>query len=112
MHTIICAISKILELQRGTFFGNNLAMLHTYANNLQAWADALAVTQTTYQNAEKLKAQTSIIIVTVLPFWIHHLIHLHTHTFNGPFSGTTQDSWYQKGKTNLDFTEAKDSAWQ
>jgi len=21
-------------------------------------------------------------------------------------------SWYQKGKTNLDFTEARDSAWQ
>jgi len=21
-------------------------------------------------------------------------------------------SWYQKGKTNLDFTEAKDSEWQ
>ena len=34
---------------------------------------------------------------------------LHTHTFNGPFSGTTQVSRYQKGKTNLDFTEARDS---
>ena len=34
------------------------------------------------------------------------------HTFNGPFSGTTQVSRYQKGKTNLDFTEAKDSEWQ
>ena len=32
-----------------------------------------------------------------------------THTFNGPFSGTTQVSRYQKGKTNLDFTEASDS---
>jgi len=87
-------------------------MLHTDANNLQAWADALAVTQTAYQNAEKLKAQTPIIIVTVLPFWIHHLIHLHTHTFNGPFSGNTHHSRYQKGKTNLDFTKAKDSEWQ
>jgi len=29
-----------------------------------------------------------------------------THPFNGPFSGTTQVSRYQKGKTNLDFTEA------
>jgi len=28
----------------------------------------------------------------------------HTHTFNGPLSGTTQVSLYQKGKTNLDFT--------
>ena len=38
--------------------------------------------------------------------------HTHTHTFNGPFSGTTQVSQYQKGKTNLDFTEARDSEWQ
>jgi len=33
-------------------------------------------------------------------------------TFNGPLSGTTQVSRYQKGKTNLDFTEARDSGWQ
>ena len=39
-------------------------------------------------------------------------IHTHTHPFNGPFSGTTQVSRYQKGKTNLDFTEARDSEWQ
>ena len=38
--------------------------------------------------------------------------HTHTHTFNGPFSGTTQVSRYHKGKTNLDFTEARDSEWQ
>jgi len=36
----------------------------------------------------------------------------HTHTFNGPLSGTTHVSRYQKGKTNLDFTEARDSEWQ
>jgi len=36
----------------------------------------------------------------------------HTHPFNGPFSGITQVSRYQKGKTNLDFTEARDSEWQ
>jgi len=38
--------------------------------------------------------------------------HTHTHPFNGPLSGTTQVSQYQKGKTNLDFTEARDSEWQ
>ena len=32
--------------------------------------------------------------------------------FNGPFFGTTPVSRYQKGKTNLDFTEARDSEWQ
>jgi len=35
-----------------------------------------------------------------------------THTFNGPFSRTAQVSQYQKEKTNLDFTEARDSEWQ
>ena len=37
---------------------------------------------------------------------------IHTHTSNGPFSRTTRVSRYQKGKTNLDFTEARDSEWQ
>ena len=36
----------------------------------------------------------------------------HTYPFKGPFSGTTQVSQYQKGKTNLDFAEARDSEWQ
>ena len=46
-------------------------------------------------------------------FYIHiSCLHIHTHLFNGPFSGTTQVSRYQKGKTNLDFTEARDSEWQ
>ena len=39
-------------------------------------------------------------------------LYSHTHPFNGPFSGTTQVSWYQKGKTNLDFTGARGSEWQ
>ena len=40
--------------------------------------------------------------------------HAHTHPFNVSFSlsGTTQVSQHQKGKTNLDFTEARDSEWQ
>jgi len=38
--------------------------------------------------------------------------HTHTHPFNGPFSGTTRVGRYQKGKTNLNFTEARDSEWQ
>jgi len=32
--------------------------------------------------------------------------------FNDPLSRTTRVSQYQKGKTNLDFTEARDSEWQ
>ena len=36
----------------------------------------------------------------------------HTHPFNGPLSGTTRVSQYQKEETNMDFTEARDSEWQ
>jgi len=36
----------------------------------------------------------------------------HTDSFDGPLSGTTRVSRYQKGKTNLDFNETRDSEWQ
>jgi len=41
--------------------------------------------------------------------------HTHTHKHTGltaRFSGTTRVSRYQKGTTNLDFTEGRDSEWQ
>jgi len=53
----------------------------------------------------------------IWPIWCHCQSlsvaqHTHTRPFNGPMSGTTRVSRYQKGKTNLDFTEARDSEWQ
>jgi len=42
----------------------------------------------------------------------HYCSNTHTHTVNGPFSGTARVSQYLKGKTNLDFTESRDSEWQ
>ena len=42
-------------------------------------------------------------------FRLYSLINTHTHPFNGPLSRTTQVSRYRNGKTNLDFTEARDS---
>ena len=40
------------------------------------------------------------------------IVHIKQCPFNGPLSGTTWVSQYQKDKTNLDFTEARDSEWQ
>jgi len=40
------------------------------------------------------------------------LTYTHARAFNGPLSGTTRVSRYQKGKTSLDFTEVRDSEWQ
>ena len=36
----------------------------------------------------------------------------HLHPFNGTFFRTIHVSRYQRGKTNLDFTEARHSEWQ
>ena len=47
---------------------------------------------------------------TVLVQWV--ITHTHTHQFNGPLSRTIQVTRYQKGKINVDFTEARDSEWQ
>ena len=43
----------------------------------------------------------------ILCVLVYRLNNTHTCLFNSPFSGITQ-----KGKTNLDFTEARDSEWQ
>ena len=53
-----------------------------------------------------------VLATLILFFQTCRFLCTHTHPFNGPFSGTTQVSRYQKGKTNLDFTEARDSEWQ
>ena len=42
----------------------------------------------------------------------HHCHYDILQSFNGLFSRTTWVSRYQKGKTNLDFTGARDSEWQ
>ena len=50
--------------------------------------------------------------IFISPEWIYPVAKQLLHPFNGPLSGTTRVSQYQKGKTNLDFTEARDSEWQ
>ena len=71
-----------------------------------------------------------VIIIIIMQCLMHHMsvirmtncrhkvtvytkyIHAYIHPFNSRFYGTTLVSRYQKGKTNLDFTEAGDSEWQ
>jgi len=45
-------------------------------------------------------------------FKLLDVIKQNNNQFNGPLSRTTRVSRYQKGKTDLDFTEARDSEWQ
>jgi len=50
--------------------------------------------------------------ITLAVSKITQLQYTNTHPFNSPLSRTTQVSRYQKGKTNLDFTGARDSERQ
>ena len=62
-----------------------------------------------------LVADCSVFLPHVWPsHWIivRAVIICNTHTHNGPVSGTTLVSWYQKGKITLDITEARDSEWK
>ena len=57
-----------------------------------------------------LIANCSVAVVKVVIKETH--THTHTHPFNSPLSGTTRVGRYQKGQTNLDFIEARDSECQ
>ena len=95
------------------------AMRLLRANQKCRIRSAVLVTSTCPQNCpSRLCWQSHILpqlhhlVYRSLRFWVTPHTHTHTHPFNGPFSGTTQVGRYQKGKTNLDFTEARDSEWQ
>jgi len=57
-------------------------------------------------------ANKSEVIDKVYQYKWPPLTSTYTYPFNGCLSRTIRASRYQKGKTNLDFTEARDSEWQ
>ena len=62
--------------------------------------------------SSKTTTSVNVFPCRIGPFRLTHCKGKHTHPFNGRLSETTQVSRYQKGKTNRDFTEARDSEWQ
>ena len=59
------------------------------------------------------KPELPILLTIGFSHYLPTSIHTHTHPFNGPFfRDYPRVSRYQKGKTNLNFTEARDSEWQ
>ena len=87
----------ILKLQISNF---KLLLITNYS--LVLWETLIVVI--------KQESHTAFTFVPFASIWTTSK--KHTHPFNGPLSGTTQVSRYQKCKTNLDFTEARDSEWQ
>ena len=52
------------------------------------------------------------IVCYKIALYIYSVTLTHTHPFNGPFPGLPRWAGTRKVKTNLDFTEARDSEWQ
>jgi len=71
---------------------------HFYTTEMYCWTTRLSICSRLLFKPQARCIQKS---------GVHHQ-YTHTHMFNGPLSGTT---WI-KGKTNVDFTEARDSEWQ
>jgi len=59
----------------------------------------------------RVKLNTVLLHLWFSSYYIFTLLHTHIR-LTALFSGTIRVSQYQKGKTNLDFTEARDSEWQ
>ena len=105
-------LNAIFNTKPFTFF---VCCLHCWQNRLQKMDNG--------QNKTCISLATRITPITITGrHFVHYFkvasysgdktnyTHIHTHLFNSPLSGTTQVSRYQKGKTNLDFTEASCSS--
>ena len=75
------------------------------------WSGSTTGTRALRTDCQSTKHSELITSENNLPM-LHRISKVNTHMFDGPFSGTTRVSRYQKNKTNLDFTEARDSEWQ
>ena len=130
-----CSLMSTLQTQQPAWLQTNLTttnnQLTTYGSSTCVSQhpklrldDFLAVTATSAFRKKRLQLSPSMYHYTVSTptKWRHShstqyvrtyaRTHAHTHTFNGLFSTITRMSQYQKGKTNLDFTEARDNEWQ
>ena len=98
----------------------NFSQKQENRTNLAMILESLLVTRDRPEAVQTSWASATNACISLLTFFlIRHTAksrlfynNLHTHPFNGPFSGNSQVIRYQKGKTNLDFTEARDSKWQ
>ena len=112
---LLLSICAVLLCSNSTFTHNCVPLTDSYPLNLSRLhlGSCVSIMRTADGNLHYyLDGTDQGVACNNVPSGHLSYIHTHAHPFNGPFSGTTQVSRYQKGKTNLDFTEARDSEWQ
>ena len=89
-----------------------LSMPNVNTNCWQHWQKRGIILRCKKSQSGHFQAQCIHLHIYLVLNQLQHTPHT-THTrLTALFSGTTQVNRYQKGKTNLDFTEARDSEWQ
>ena len=116
-------MSYMVEGQGTTTYSKSKRWLYCYASESKRLLQRITDTVVEYLVLQ-VSAGAQVMLVHCFKnyqhFTFHFFVHdkqhsfacynfctmVHTHPFNGRFSGTIWVSCYQKGKTNLDFTEA------
>jgi len=90
-----------------------VGIFHLFHNSQRACGPADWVTSRNGPGRKGLKVNGPGKVKMALSLFANNT-HTHIHLFTAlwTLSGITWVSWYQKGKTNLDFTEARDCEWQ
>ena len=101
-HKLSCKFTSVSSLRNSIKPSLKLRFLYTTCHKIGHFENVLP--------SQSLGLALKLNLVQQKQSFIHNI--KIQHPFNGPLSGTTRVSRYQKGKTNLDFTEAKDGGWQ
>jgi len=115
MNDVCCCQVDIPTFVTGKVLNTAMRHLHTC---LLATREATSPQQQQHTGVNSLLPASHSAALHAVYYYCYYHYHrrphyTHTHTpFNGALSGTIRMSRYQKGKTNLDFTEARDSEWQ
>jgi len=104
---VVITVERYVKIVHSVVYRNHYRRWMTYAGVILPWADGFCTQM----------QQDNVSASIIRPRHECRRVegtgtHTHTHPFNGPFSVTTRVGRYHKGKTNLDFTEARDSEWQ
>ena len=106
--SVVLSILQHFSLVAAMYFVLRSVVRQTWFKSFIAsswWLESCITSNLTYEVTTLWHYTNRFIIIIIIR-------DTHTHPFNGPLSRTTRVSRYQKGKTNLDFTEARDSGWQ
>ena len=115
--TCVCVCVPILMFCSGNMSDSNKqrSVCHTVmtsASLIRHGTASRRVQKRLISSTFSFPGETGPSFLTQRKYTKQHYSCYNTYQFNDTFSRTTQESRYQKGKTNLDFSDKRDSEWQ